>query len=147
MTFWEKLPLVQRRIPFYLLCKISYFPTTNSRGRCVSIYMFQFLRLGLGLCAFLYRFLTWLQVLKKQLEWSSFSRDENDSHSSWVTASSWSPGWRGCGPGCSGWFCPCTVAGVSWFLPVPSGLPLTGERAVYHTHFNFSLSTRYTIIL
>lgn len=79
-----------------------------------------------------------LQVLTRQLEWSSFSESENESHSSWVTASFWSPGLKGCGPGWTGWFCPCTVADVSWFPPAPSGPPLTGEK-VCQIHFHFTI--------
>lgn len=52
-------------------------------------------------------------------------RRGNNPHSSWAAATAWSPVWRGCGPGWTGWSCPCTVADAGWFLPAPSGLPLT----------------------
>lgn len=53
----EKTPFSSAQNPF-LLWKRSSFPTTNSRGWCMSIYMFQFLGLPLVLSAFLYRVLT-----------------------------------------------------------------------------------------
>lgn len=51
-------------------------------------------------------------------------------HSSWAAATAWSPVWTGCGPGWTGWFCPCTVVDAGWFLPAPSGLPLTATLTV-----------------
>lgn len=86
----------------------------------------------------------------QQLEWSSFSRHTHmrrgDSHSSWVAASSWSPGWRGCGPGWTGWFCPCTAAGVGWFPPAPSVLPLTVDRERFTHVLNAVHQNRSKII-
>lgn len=56
--------------------------------------------------------------------------------SSWVAATSWSPGWKGCGPGWRGWSCPCTAAGAGWSPPAPSEPPSAEDRAECHTSRN-----------
>jgi len=40
-----------------------------------------------------------------------------------VAFSSWSPGWRGCGPGWPGWSCPCTASDAGWSPPGASERP------------------------
>lgn len=61
-----------------------------------------------------------------------FRSPGNSPHSSWAAATSWSPVWRDCGPEWTGWFCPCTAVDAGWFLPAPSGLPLTAILKFTH---------------
>lgn len=115
ITGWENSPLFDAESP-PLPSGRGALLSSNSRGRCMSVYI----RLAL-----LVSQVAWL--------WSNWNDPRSpdmgkDAHSSWVTVSSLSPEWKGCGPGWTGWFCPCTAADVNWFPLAPSALPLTGEK-------------------
>lgn len=87
---------------------------------------------------------SWILAWSRRSNWNDSSPPEtgNSPHSSWAAATSWSPVWRGCGPGWTGWFCPCTVVDAGWFLPAPSGLPLTAILKFRHLTNSYKWNKR-----